>query len=271
MSLKKIRPVVKIHGGKSYLAKWLISLFPEGYEQMTYCEPFCGGASVFLNKRRSMGEVISDINQDIIHIFKALRDEPKEFISRIKKIKYTERAFKSALTKSTEPFPDYIDKAVNEYCLRRMSRGGMKQTFAWSDRLRGGKPGDQNAWETMFDQLQLISDRLQGVTILCDKYVSVYKVWDETNTLTYLDPPYLHSTRSEGSTEIYDNEMSVEDHMEMLKLANAARGKVMISGYSSPLYRKYLKEWRCKKKDIANHASQAKNKERRLECLWFNF
>ncbi len=159
---KKIRPVVKSHGGKNYLAAWIIDNFPANYQEMIYVEPMCAGASVFLNKEPSNEEVISDVDEGVICIFKALRDEPKEFIQRLKRLKYTEKAFKIALMNEKDFDGDYIERGINEYVLRRMSRGGMKKAFAWSDRLRGGKPGDVNAWETMIKALPAITERIKS-------------------------------------------------------------------------------------------------------------
>jgi DNA adenine methylase len=268
---KKTRPAVKTHGGKYYLANWIVENFPENYTELTYCEPMCAGASVFLNKEPSAQEILNDIDSGIIHVHKALRDEPKEFIDRLKRIRYTERSFKMALTKSEEGFLDYIDHAVNEYMLRRMSRGGMKKAFAWSDRERGGKPGDVNAWETMLSELPNIAERVKDTIILNKSVFDIMKIWDEEETLMYLDPPYMPDTRSEGSKNIYEHEMTVEDHILMLNLAKNSRAKVIISGYSCPLYNRTLKGWTVKKKSIANHSSQVATKERRVECLWLNY
>ena len=55
---KKIRPPVKTHGGKHYLKNFIIENFPENYEELIYCEPLCGGASVLLNKNKSKQEII---------------------------------------------------------------------------------------------------------------------------------------------------------------------------------------------------------------------
>lgn len=268
---KKLRPPIKIHGGKYYLSKWILEHFPDGYEDMNYCEPFCGGGSVFLNKSPSKEEAISDLDKGIISIFKALRDEPTEFMSRIKRCKYQESTFKKAQKRIEKGFKDYINQAVSEYIVRRMSRGGLKQNFAWSKRKRGGQPGDLNAWETMIEQLPLIAERLKDVSILNESFEDVFKVWDEDNSLIYLDPPYLPSTRSEGSQSIYEFELTVDDHVNLLNMIKSARGKVIISGYSSPLYRTHLKEWNCKKRDVANHSGQGKSKQRRIECIWMNY
>ena len=268
---KLIRPPVKTHGGKHYLKQFIISIFPENYKELTYCEPMCAGASVFLNKEPSSEEVINDIDTGLIFIYKALRDEAKEFIDRVKKIKYTEKNFKDALERSEQPFDDYIDHAINEYTLRRMSRGGMKKAFAWSDRPRGGKPGDVNAWETMIEELTVISERVKNTIILNKSVFEIFKVWDEEDTLMYLDPPYLHETRADGSADIYKHEMTIEDHINLLNLAKTARSKVIISGYASPLYNRNLKGWKVKKKSVANHSSQSKVKENRTEVLWYNY
>ena len=268
---KSVRPPFKTHGGKRYLANWIISNFPEDYQTLNYCEPMCAGASVFLNKTSSPQEVINDLDGGVVAIFKALRDEPVELVEKLSKIKYCEESFNEAIEKADHEYADYMDLAVNEYVLRRMSRGGMRKAFAWSDRKRGGKPGDVNAWETMLETLPKLSERLTGVTILNKSVFDIFKVWDEENCLIYLDPPYLPDTRSEGSTEIYKYEMSADDHIHLLAVAKNARAKIIISGYPSPLYNRTLKGWKVRKKNVANNSSQSKKKERRVEVLWMNY
>lgn len=268
---KKMRPPVKTHGGKNYLKHWIIENFPDDYDKLTYCEPMCAGASVFLNKEPSVQEIINDIDSGITHVYKALRDEPKEFIDRLKRIRYTERSFKMAVKKTEEGFADYIDHGVNEYMLRRMSRGGMKKSFAWSDRERGGQPGDVNAWETMLIELPNISQRVKNTIILNKSVFEIMKIWDDEETLMYIDPPYMPDTRSDGSKSIYEYEMTAEDHIILLNLAKNSRSKIIISGYSCPLYNRTLKGWTVKKKNIVNHSSQAKTKEHRTEMLWMNY
>ena len=268
---KKLRGPIKIHGGKFYLSPWIISNFPKNYVELDYCEPFCGAASVLLNKEKSPKETICDKDKGIIALFKALRDEPNEFIGRLRRTKYKESTFKSNLKKAESPFEDYVDYAVNEFILRRMSRGGLKKAFGWSDRKRGGQPGDVNAWETIIELLPSISSRISDVNIISESFESVVSNWDEENTLTYLDPPYLHSTRNETSTDAYEHELTVEQHIQLLNMIKNARGKIVISGYQSRLYKETLVGWKCKKKEIANHSSQSKTKERKIECIWMNY
>src|SRR3989304_7743689 len=111
--MRKLRPVIKTHGGKYYLANWIIENFPEDYQQMTYCEPYLGGGSVFLNKDPSKEEIINDNDKKIASIFKALRDEPGEIVGRIKRTKYKEETFEKALKTNKGTFEDYIEEAIN--------------------------------------------------------------------------------------------------------------------------------------------------------------
>jgi DNA adenine methylase len=262
-----IRPPFKCHGGKFYLNQWIIAQFPENYETMSYIEPFCGGANVLLHKTPSHEELINDLDSNITLIMQMIRDQLSEFVKQIKKIKYKESTFQAALQKVE--FENEMDRAINEFVLRRMSRGGMKKAFAWSNRLRGNQPGDVNAWKTIIDQLPRISDRLQNVYIINRSAIEILKVFDNENALAYIDPPYLPETRE--SPNVYDFEMSIEKHMELADVLNAFKGKVLISGYPSRLYNRLYKDWKCESKKIANHSSQQKIKATKTELLWRNF
>jgi DNA adenine methylase len=242
---------IKVNGGKSYLSKWIVEQFPSNYTQLTYVEPFCGGISVLLHKARSVKEIINDTDQGIISLLKALRDEPKELIGRLKHVRCCEKTFLATLKKSKE-IDDYVDRAVREFILRQMSRGGMKKTFVNS----------ASTWESTVKKLPSIAARLEDVIILCEDFRKIIDVWDEEDSLFHLDPPDL--PRTDG--QLADNEMSVEDHIVMLNIAKNARGKFLISGYSSSLYNRMLDKsvWQCKKRSVN------KSKAHRTECLWLN-
>lgn len=268
--MKTIRPVFKCHGGKFYLAQWIISHFPANYAEMTYLEPYCGGANVLLNKQKSSIEVINDLDDNIVRIYQALRDEPKEFIRRLNLCKYCEKTFERAAKKAkTAEFDDYLDQAVNEFIVRRMSRGGLKKAFAWSNRLRGGQPGDVNAWETALKGLPDLAERLKEVYAFSKPAIEVMKTFNQPDAFVYCDPPYLHETRV--SKTVYSSEMTTDDHIELAHMLNSWNGKAMLSGYMSPLYRRLYRDWNIEKKKISNHSSQQKSKEKKVEILWKNF
>ncbi len=141
----KLRPIFKCHGGKAYSHPWIIDHFPHDYQLLSYKEPCIGGGSAFLNKQVSVIETINDIDPNIYNLYMQLKNNHQAFLARLAQIQYTENFFEWA--RDYEKSND-LESAVAEFCLRRMSRGGLKKSFSWSDRLRGGQPGDVNAFET---------------------------------------------------------------------------------------------------------------------------
>lgn len=262
-----LRPAFKCHGGKAYLKHFILDNFPTEYVRLRYIEPYSGAASVLLNKRPGPAEVLNDIHPGIVAIFEAIKHRPDEFVGRLQSLAYSETIFTAAL-KNKESLSG-TDFAVNEYTLRRMSRGGLKKNFAWSERLRGGKPGDVNAWETAIAQIPVISQRLQTVDLSCKPAVEVLGENNRDDTLAYLDPPYLHTTRAAKSA--YEYEMAEADHRKLCEALLAFRGKAVISGYDSTLYNTILSDWNRVEMNIVNHSSQAKVKQTKTEVLWRNY
>jgi DNA adenine methylase len=236
---------------------------------MTYLEPFGGAASVLLNKRKSVREVYNDAHLPTANIFLNLVKESKALTEQIQKIEYKEENFKTALEHNFQY--DTVESAVNELVLRRMSRGGMKKHFSWSTRLRGGRPGDLNAWETFKEkQLSLICERIAHIEVysLCAlKVIEGYL--DDDQLLLYLDPPYVFRTRT--AKKVYDCELTDDQHLRLAQLANLCKGKVIVSGYDCPMYQELYKGWRCLYKEMPNNSGQGKTKQRRLEALWLNY
>lgn len=265
-----MRPFIKYHGGKNKLFDWIIKYFPHNYESLTYVEDFVGGGSIILNKKKSHIEIINDINPKLINLYNILFTHNTEFINELLTLTYSKETFDVALLNNiNEDYYDDIDAAVNIYVLYRMSRGGLGKEFAWSERLRGNKPGDENAWETSILNLTDVTERLNGITVYNKDFRWLLNNYNDSSTFHYLDPTYLTETRV--SKNAYEYEMSYKDHEDLLKLITKSNAKILISGYDSALYYQYLKDWYVYSKDVINHSSQAKIKENRIEMLWANY
>jgi DNA adenine methylase len=261
---KKLRPPVKWHGGKRYLAEWIISQFPP---HRIYLEPFGGAASVLLNKPPVDVEAYNDLDLRITRLFRALQNQGPEFVARVQFIPYSQKEFEDA-----ETYPDSatdLDKAVCDFVRWRQSFGG--QGKGWScttTRARGGMAGDVNAWWTAIDQLPDIIDRLKRVQILHQPATQAIRRFDSPQTLIYCDPPYLHTTRSANSLEIYGVEMTEAEHHELAGVLNACKSTVVLSGYPSGLYHSLYQDWQRVDLEIANHSAGGKTKSRMTEVLW---
>lgn len=267
MNNDNIRPPIKCHGGKWYLRKWIVDNFPENYKKFTYIEPYCGGASVLLAKQPSAEETINDLDPGIAAIMRTIRNDHNTFMGILTETTYCEKTFLQAL--ENKQFDNEFDLAVNEFIVRRMSRGGLMKSFAWSERKRGGLPGDENAWKTIIDLLPIIAKRLAKVYIMNKNATEILDIYNDPDTLAYIDPPYLHETRT--ATEAYKFEMTEDAHQELCDRLLAFKGKVILSGYPSKMYSLMYNDWRRIDKSIKNHASQAKTKRTMTECLWMNY
>lgn len=262
-----IRPPVKWHGGKRYLASRIIGHFPP---HRIYLEPFGGGASVLLNKPPVEVETYNDLDLRITRLFRVLRDEGEKFAQKVSLIQYSQVEFEAAA--DYPPNASMLDMAVCDFVRWRQSFGGKGQSWSYTTgRARGGMAGDVNAWWTAIEMLPQIIERLRRVQILCQPAFDAISRFDHEECLIYCDPPYVHNTRSKGGTNVYGVEMTDQDHTQLAALLTACKAKVVLSGYPSELYERLYNKWRKVEFDIANHAAGGKTKARERECLWMNF
>jgi DNA adenine methylase len=260
---RKIRPAVKTHGGKAYLARSIGSLLPD---HPTYVEPYFEGGSVLLNKPRSEIEVAGDLDSDLIGFYLVLSKQTSELLKRLRSVPYVRESFDWACQPQEKHDP--IETAVRFLVRNRFSRGGMGKTFAWSERQRGGQPGDVNGWQTIVEQLPAIARRLQEVQLCVSDGADLIKRFDGPGAVHYLDPPYLPETRT--SPKVYAYEMSYEEHERLLDTILNVRGMVALSGYHNPLYDRLLASWKPHEFEMPNHSGQGKTKQRRIEVVWMS-
>jgi len=78
---KLVSPFLKWIGGKRQLLPSITSLFPKSY--LNYYEPFIGGGAVFFNMQPTKA-VINDYNEELINVFKTIKEHPEELILDLK-------------------------------------------------------------------------------------------------------------------------------------------------------------------------------------------
>lgn len=291
--MKILTQPIKWHGGKYYLRNWIIGLMPP---HLHYVEPFFGGGGVLLARDpdrdwmstgikklpaaiQGSSEVANDLHGELSNFWHVLQN-PEEFQAfhrRIELTPFSETEFETALANSQDTHwkqtADRIDRAVNFFVLARQSRQGLMRDFATLSRNRTrGRINEQvSAWLGVVEGLPDVHLRLRNVVVLNQNACDVIKKQDGEHTLFYCDPPYVHETRS--STGEYAFEMTEEQHRELLDVLASIRGKFMLSGYPSELYKQWEQRYQWNRHDylIDNKASSGKVKEKKTECLWCNF
>lgn len=281
---------VKRHGGKGMIAKWIVSHFPPVGSYIHYCEPYAGGLSVMLAAPHerineddetvsNVGETVNDLDESVSNFWRIMADPDdfQEFARRVQATPVSESAFRSAhaLLESSEGSP--VDRAAAFFVLARQSMGGRCTNFAplVKSRLRRGMCEAASSWLSAVDGLAAVHGRLSRVVVLCRPALDVIQELDSPQTFHYLDPPYCPDTRA--AKNAYAQEMTLDDHRELLATILDCRGKVLISGYDTPLYGLNLvrrRGWRRFTRQVANHAAGnggGKAKRRMVECLWRNY
>lgn len=249
-----IRPLFKEYKSKSYLASWIIQHFPLNYEEFGYLEPYVRGGSIFLNKAQSispLGEAINDIDEGVTQIYRAIRDEPEVFTGRLRHIKYCEKTFIKNLKNSI--FKDYMDHAVREFVLRRMSQGGRKRAFA---------PDDIQSWNNIILKLPEVIKRMKNVYVFNKPVLETIAAYDNDKVLMFVNPPLLADL-----VDVKENELSTNEHIKLWEMLNQFRGKVIISALPSVLYKRLYHSdhgWRCIWK-------KTKVKNVNMDCIWCNY
>lgn len=268
---------IKWHGGKHYLAKWIIPHFPK---HVHYVEPYFGGGSVLLQKSsRNVSEVVGDIHRELINFWEVLQ-EPERFRrlqALLERTPFSERLFEDAGRLLVENPPIGENTQVLSawwfFIRARQSRQGLMKDFATlsRNRIRRGMNEQASSWLTAIDGLEEVHRRLKSVVILNRPALEVIEQQDGPNTFFYLDPPYLHETRR--SVADYQFEMSKKDHAQLLRRLSTIQGKFCLSGYPSDLYDGFAKAsgWHVNTCEIDNKASSAATKELKTECLWMNY
>lgn len=114
-----------------------------------------------------------------------------------------------------------------------------------------------------------IVSRLAGVVIESGDALGVMRRHDSSATLHYVDPPYVHETRSVGNPYCakhkYRHEMSDGAHSTLLEALRGLEGMVVLSGYAHALYDDVLSDWyRVEREALADGARP------RTEVLWLN-
>lgn len=111
--------------------------------------------------------------------------------------------------------------------------------------------------------MPLFTERLQGVVIEQWPALQLIERFDSKQTLYYVDPPYVKSTRASHVT--YHYEMTDDEHRVLAATLHRIEGMVVLSGYRTKLYDELFETWQ--RVDI--DAYGLTNTKRR-ESLWLS-
>lgn len=263
------RPVLRYHGGKFRIARWLMGFFPP---HRIYVEPYGGAASVLLAKPRSFAEVYNDLDDDVVNVFRVLRNARQA--ARLKALleltPWSRREFFAAYQTHGDPIERARRTIVRCFMAfgstsRRVNRTGFR---AKAYRQNQTGVGD---WLSYIECLDSFTQRMRRVVIESRPALEVIQQQDTADTLFYVDPPYPHVTRpsvrcQSDRDRAYAHDMDDAAHHALAEALHAVSGMVVISGYPCALYDESLyADW--ERHERAALADQARP---RTEVVWLN-
>lgn len=263
------RPVLRYFGGKFRLAPWIIAHMPT---HDVYIEPFGGGANVLLRKARASVEIYNDLDQDVVNLFRVLRSPAaaETLIAGLSLTPFSRDEFSAAYELSDDPIERARRLIVRSFMGHSSAGSRIDRTTGFRAVNLAANADPARSWVTFPATLAEAVDRLSGVSIENIPAADLIASRDREDVLFYVDPPYVHSTRSRKTTRAapshgYVHEMSDDDHLALLQQLQAVRGMVVLSGYGSDLYDQTLNGWtRIEKAALAEGARE------RVEVLWLN-
>lgn len=262
-------------GGKGVLWPKFMP-YMTAWKHLRYVEPFGGGASVLLNKPPVEVEVYNDVDESVSNLFRVLSnpDDFEAFKRRVESLGVS-RSIYNEYMKAWETTEDRIERAAMWFYVAKLSfsgqfGGGMSTRVKCTSRNMSATTA---LYLSTIEKLPEIHERMRRVLVDGSPWQKIIDRYDTRATLFYLDPPYVHDTRSSGSTKIYAHEMTNEDHEELVARVLTIEGQAVLSGYAHEIYSP-LEAAGWARIDIETVCFAAKSsgekKPKRTESLWLS-
>jgi DNA adenine methylase len=252
------RPILRWHGGKWKLADWIISHFPP---HRIYVEPFGGAASVLLKKPRCYAEIYNDLDGEVVNLFRIARDRSSELVAALELTPFARMEFEASYAPTDDPLEQARRTVIRSFM--GFASNAHNQPTGFRANATRSYTTPSHDWANYPAALAAIIARLRGVVIENRDALAVMRQHDTPETLHYIDPPYVPSTRDAGDD--YRHEMTDADHVRLAQSVHDLSGAVVVSGYRSELYDDLYADWH--RIDRPAHADGARP---RVESLWIS-
>lgn len=209
-------------GGKSKWAGKIVAVFPP---HNCYVEVFAGGGAVFFAKRRSAVEVLNDANGELVNLYRQARFHPEALAAELEMLLHSREVFDEL---QRWPGQTELQRAARLYFLQVAAFGAKVdgQNFGYSTT----EPAKHRVSE-VGGRLRELSVRLNGVTVEHLDCLEVIARYDRSDTLFYLDPPYI-------DTAGYGLEFGEAQHQALSERLGQVAGKWVLSINDGPAARR---------------------------------
>ena len=232
-------------GGKSLLAKKIVSMFPDDFDR--YIEVFGGGGSVlFAKDKHASFEVYNDINGQLVNLFRCARFHCGELQREISGYFNSREIFEDIKAQINVRGMTDIQRAAMFYVQIKLSYGAQCRAYGCDNK------------NISPEYLTEIEERLKsgaGVVIENKDFEDLIKVYDRPNALFYCDPRYRTAQK------YYDLPFSDSDHERLKNSLSNIKGRFILSYNDDEYIRELYKDYNITAVERQNNLSSGTYKE----------
>jgi DNA adenine methylase len=250
-SILPVKPFVKWAGGKAQILSEIRLRYPAelGKTITKYAEPFVGGGAVLFDilSRYRLEEVyISDINRELIATYICIRDHADDLLISLKNLE------KEYLTMAMDGRKDYyynLRKQFNALKSTGVTNPKISSLFIFLNRTcfnglyrvnsKGGFNVPMGRYSNPVicdaDNLKAVSEKLQGVEIVCGDY-RASRDFIDNKTFAYFDPPYRPLSETSNFTSYAQGGFDDKQQAELACFIDemSSKGAAVVASNSDP-------------------------------------
>lgn len=212
---------IRWFGGKHFLARHLIPLFPKHHCFVDVCG---GGGHVTVAKPKSKVEIFNDKDDQLLNFLLQLRSKKQDLIAALASLP-TSRSLYNQIVSSPPP-EDPLERAVYWFYVLRQKiipTNGAPSGFRYG-KVKNSALDYQNA----VARLDSFERRMSSVLLECLDFRDVISKYDGKDTMFFVDPPYF------GREKHYLGGFTKFDHMELASMLHQIQGKCLVTYYGDP-------------------------------------
>lgn len=224
---KLVIPFLKWVGGKRQLIPEIKKRLPKGILNYSYYEPFIGGGALFFELQPRQA-VISDYNEELVNVYKVIKENPNELIEDLKKHKNTAEYFYEIRSVDRQPLFNHLTN------IERASRIIYLNKTCYNGLYRVNNAGEFNSPFGKYKNPNIVNEPViravskylnsAQIQILNGDYEVILKDIP-TNSFVYLDPPYHPISESSNFTGYVQGGWNEKDQLRLRNVCNALNDK----------------------------------------------
>ena len=241
-------PIVKWAGGKRQLMFELLNNIPKNYNR--YFEPFVGGGALFFELQPN-NAYISDINEELINLYRVVRDNVNELINDLKKHEISKEYFieiRNIDRKSEYQNWSKIQKASRFIYLNRTCFNGL---YRVNSQGQFNVPFGHYKNPRILDENNLIncSNLLQKTEIRHSDFSEILKIVKKGD-FVYFDPPYVPLSETSSFTSYTKDGFDMDMQFKLKDVCNELNSmgiKFLLSNSDTKLVNELYENYNIKK------------------------